>query len=138
MWKSDDTGSRFVARRIPKRSLQDCMEASLGAGFATAGIDMALHVGTALGLGFGGPLPWPVRYDRLPESPVPSMFKDIQEILGYEFKSGMLLIEAVTHPSFRSPTNSSYQRLEFLGDGMSSITPFGFLDSSHIRLGSPD
>jgi endoribonuclease Dicer len=114
---SETMPSRFVERRIPKRSLQDCMEASLGAGFATGGISMAIRVGNALGLGFGGPLPWPARYDRLPESPVPAMFAEVQEILGYEFKSGQLLIEAVTHPSFRSPHNSSYQRLEFMGDG---------------------
>lgn len=113
----DPKPHRFVERRIPKRSLQDCMEASLGAGFATGGISMGLRVGTALGLGFGGPLPWPARYDRLMDSPVPVMFNEVQEILGYEFRCGHLLIEAVTHPSFRSPTNSSYQRLEFMGDG---------------------
>ena len=93
------------------------MEASLGAGFATGGLPMALRVGTALGLGFGGTLTWDARYERLPETPVPVMFREIQEILGYEFKCGHLLIEAVTHPAFRSPTNSSYQRLEFMGDG---------------------
>lgn len=111
---------RSVERRIPKRSLQDCMEASLGAGFSTGGITMALRVGTALGLGFGGTLPWAARYDRLPESPVPIMFAEVQQVLGYEFRCGQLLVEAVTHPSFRSPTNSSYQRLEFMGDGKTS------------------
>ena len=113
----DPKPHRYVERRIPKRSLQDCMEASLGAGFATAGISMAIRVGNALGLGFGGTLPWYARYNRLPASPVPVMFNEVQEILGYEFRCGHLLIEAVTHPSFRSPTNSSYQRLEFMGDG---------------------
>ncbi|GJE87973.1 hypothetical protein PsYK624_040560 [Phanerochaete sordida] len=124
---SDPMPDRFVSRRMPKRSLQDCMEASLGAGFATAGISMALRVGTALGLGFGGPLPWPARYDRQPETPVAVMFNDIQEILGYEFKSGHLLIEAVTHPSFRSPTNSSYQRLEFMGDALIDLVVMRYL-----------
>ena len=120
----DPNPRRWVERRIPKRSLQDCMEASLGAGFATGGLTMALRVGTALGLGFGGTLPWSARYERLPQSPVPVMFKEIQEILGYDFRCGHLLIEAVTHPSFRSPTNSSYQRLEFMGDGeCSNIYP---------------
>lgn len=124
---SDPMPDRYVSRRFPKRSLQDCMEASLGAGFATGGIRMALQVGTALGLGFGGPLPWPARYERLPETPVPVMFHEIQEILGYEFKSGHLLIEAVTHPSFRSPTNSSYQRLEFMGDALIDLVVMRYL-----------
>ena len=79
---------------------------------------MALRTGTALGLSLGGPLPWSMRYGRrLPESPVAALFKELQEILNYEFKSGALLVEAVCHPSFRSPGTSSYQRLEFLGDG---------------------
>lgn len=111
------TPSRYVARRIPKRSLQDCMEATLGASFVTGGIPMALRAGTALGLSLGGPLPWTTKYTLRPETPVSPLFADLQEILGYWFRSGQLLVEAVTHPSFRSADSSSYQRLEFLGDG---------------------
>lgn len=115
----DLSGShRSVVRRFPRRSLQDCMEATLGAAFVTGGIDMALRCGTALGLSLGGSLPWGMRYSgRNPESPVSTLFNELQEILNYEFRSGALLVEAVCHPSFRSPSTSSYQRLEFLGDG---------------------
>lgn len=109
---------RCVLRQFPRRSLQDCMEAILGASFATGGIDMALHAGTALGLSFGGPAPWYQRYAHsLPESPVSPLFLGLQETLGYEFQYGQLLLEAITHPSFRSTDCCSYQRLEFLGDG---------------------
>ncbi|TBU24821.1 hypothetical protein BD309DRAFT_1080474 [Dichomitus squalens] len=108
---------RRALRQYPRRSLQDCMEAILGASFASGGIDMALRAGTALGLSFGGPTPWYVRYSgRLKEAPAAPLFAGLQETLGYTFKHGHLLLEAITHPSFRSTDCSSYQRLEFLGD----------------------
>ncbi|WP_324751488.1 ribonuclease III [Roseovarius sp. Pro17] len=37
-------------------------------------------------------------------------------LLGHDFASPALLIEAVTHPSMSSPSRSDNQRLEFLGD----------------------
>jgi endoribonuclease Dicer len=94
------------------------MEATLGAAFLTGGIPMALRTGDALGLAFGGARPWSLRYGRSPEgSSVPAFFEDLQESLGYRFHESWLLVEAVTHPSFVSSGGSSYQRLEFLGDG---------------------
>jgi endoribonuclease Dicer len=120
---SDPTPFRYTKRCFPRRSLQDCMEAILGASFATAGLPMALRAGTALGLCFGGPIPWPLRYGwKVERSPLPPLFLCLQETLGYEFKCGELLVEAVTHPSFRSGATSSYQRLEFLGDGKKLLT----------------
>ncbi|RPD59261.1 hypothetical protein L226DRAFT_510467 [Lentinus tigrinus ALCF2SS1-7] len=118
---------RSALRQFPRRSLQDCMEAILGASFATGGIDMALRAGTALGLSFGGPAPWYVRYSHLcPEAPVSPLFKDLQERLVYSFSHGQLLLEAITHPSFRTD-NSSYQRLEFLGDALVDLVVTDYL-----------
>lgn len=109
---------RRVTRQFPRRSLQDCMEATLGAAFMTAGMNLALRAGDALGLAFGGSQPWSIRYSRLPyKSPVPPLFLDLQDRIGYEFHRGELLVEAMTHPSFCSNDSPSYQRLEFLGDG---------------------
>ena len=109
---------RYVPRQFARRSLQDCMESTLGASFLAGGIPMALQAGSALRLAFGGPHPWPLRY-RLPEpSPAPALFEALQERLGYTFRCSSLLVEAVTHPSFTvSSLDPSYQRLEFLGDG---------------------
>ena len=108
----------MVRKEYPRRSLQDCMEATLGAAFLTGGIDMALRTGDALGLSMGGPLPWSLRYSRPPEpSLIPSIFADLQASMGYDFHRGELLVEAITHPSFTTSAGSSYQRLEFLGDG---------------------
>jgi len=109
---------RESRREYPRRSLQDCMEATLGAAFLHGGMDMALRAGDALGMSVGGPIPWPLRYSRPPESsPVPPLFAELQTTLGYEFHRGELLVEAATHPSFAPTGGSSYQRLEFLGDG---------------------
>ncbi|KAG9318230.1 hypothetical protein JVU11DRAFT_311 [Chiua virens] len=108
-----------VRREYPRRSLQDCMEATLGAAFLTGGIDMALRAGDTLGLSMGGALPWSLRYSRLPEPTlVPPIFADLQDLMGYRFHRGELLIEAITHPSFTTSAGSSYQRLEFLGDAV--------------------
>ena len=119
-----------VYREYPRRSLQDCMEATLGAAFLTGGIDMALRAGDSLGLSVGGPLPWPLRYSRPPEpSLVPLIFTDLQASMGYEFHRGELLIEAITHPSFTTSVGSSYQRLEFLGDGNVGLSRTTYLDA---------
>jgi endoribonuclease Dicer len=53
---------------------------------------------------------------------VPPLFADLQVTLGYEFHRGDLLVEAATHPSFAPTGGSSYQRLEFLGDGERNST----------------
>jgi endoribonuclease Dicer len=118
---TEPVACRTTSRCFPRRSLQDCMEATLGASFITGGIQMSLHAGEALGLAFGGPTPWPMRYSRKPEaSPVSALFNSLEDSLGYTFHRSELLLEAVTHPSFvLSSGGSSYQRLEFLGDGES-------------------
>lgn len=116
--------SRRVARQFPRRSLQDCMEAILGAAFMSGGMNIALRAGDALGLSFGGSQPWSVRYSRPPyKSPVPPLLLDLQARIGYEFHRGEILVEAMTHPSFCSSDNPSYQRLEFLGDGQCIFLP---------------
>jgi len=94
----------------------------------TCGMNMALRAGDALGLSFGGQQPWSVRYSR-PSSkvPTPVLLLDLQESIGYEFHRGDLLVEAMTHPSFCSSENPSYQRLEFLGDALIDIVVMKYL-----------
>ncbi|KZT11110.1 uncharacterized protein LAESUDRAFT_642494 [Laetiporus sulphureus 93-53] len=122
------TPHRSALRSFPRRSLQDCMEAILGASYSTGGMNMALRAGTALGLSFGGPLSWNARYlNSLPEEPVSKLFTGLQEALGYQFRCGTLLLEAATHPSFGSNETSSYQRLEFLGDALLDLVVIKYL-----------
>jgi endoribonuclease Dicer len=112
---------RSVKRRMARRSLQDCMEAIIGAGYLTGRIAMALRVGAALGLNFGGPVPWHLRYAPLSNTQLAGVgYSKLQDALGYEFQHAELLQEALTHPSFWSG-GKSYQRLEFLGDGTTLV-----------------
>ncbi|TRM59881.1 hypothetical protein BD626DRAFT_606328 [Schizophyllum amplum] len=120
--------ARCARRSFPRRSLQDCMEATLGASFLTGGIDMALHAGTALGLAFGGSEPWPRRYAPPARSTVPDLFRELQAKLGYTFRNGALLCEAATHSSFASlDSQGSYERLEFLGDAVINLVVVEYL-----------
>jgi len=119
--------ARYVLREIPRRSLQDCMEAILGASFLAGGINIALQTGTSLGLEFGGPLPWFLRYPHpVKPEPLPPLFAALEERLGYRFQRQDILREALTHPStslsLEGQWSPSYQRLEFLGDGIYSVS----------------
>ncbi|KAI0373238.1 hypothetical protein BV20DRAFT_963060 [Pilatotrama ljubarskyi] len=119
---------RRTLRQFPRKSMQDCVESILGASFATGGVDMALQAGAALGICVGSPTPWFMRYGlRLPESKPSPLFLTLQETLGYSFKHGQLLLDAVTHPSFASTDSSSYQRLEFLGDALIDMVVTDYL-----------
>ncbi|KAJ3843793.1 P-loop containing nucleoside triphosphate hydrolase protein [Lentinula raphanica] len=119
----------FASRSYPRRSLQDCMEATLGAAFLTGGIPMALQAGNALGLTFGGPSHWSLRYSRVENTMIPPMYTRLQDQLGYDFNNVYLLREALTHPSFASEAEiiPSYQRLEFLGDALLDLVVIHYL-----------
>ncbi len=48
--------------------------------------------------------------------------KDLEEIIGYNFRNKSLLVQALTHPSTKKTLNSKdYERLEFLGDSVISL-----------------
>lgn len=113
-----------VKRNFARRSLQDCMEAILGAAYICGGIDHALRAGDALGLCFGGSRPWRDRYEPAKNVPPAPLFTTLQQELGYTFTNGALLVEAVKHPSFDAEGGPSYQRLEFLGDGEQYLSLF--------------
>ncbi|WP_291950233.1 ribonuclease III [Campylobacter sp.] len=53
------------------------------------------------------------------------MFKKLQERLEYRFKNENLLIEALTHKSYKKPYNN--ERLEFLGDAVMDLIVGEFL-----------
>lgn len=116
--KDDIRDRKMVGKRIPRRGLQDCVEALLGASFIAGGIPMALKTGVCLGLSFGGIQPWSERCGAadVGEIGVPALVVGLEKELGYVFENPRLLVEAVTHPSFEYSSTPSYQRLEFLGD----------------------
>lgn len=53
--------------------------------------------------------------------------KQIEKILGYNFKNIQLLESALTHPSLMPDVMKNYQRLEFLGDALLGFLVAGWL-----------
>lgn len=120
-YNEQDRRLRKEARRaVPRRSLQDCMEALLGASYLLGGVDIAMRTASVLGLEVGAPVPWFMRSTETKAvyegDELPLMFQGLENNLGYRFKNTDVLREALSHPSFATD-GSSYQRLEFLGDG---------------------
>ena len=115
---------RSATKMFPRKSLQDSMEALLGASFRSGGIPLALLTGTSLGLDFGGPLPWFMRYaNNVKPTPISALFASLEGSLGYKFRHNHTLLEALSHPSSVASSDfPSYQRLEFLGDGKMSCS----------------
>ena len=116
----DEFDRPLAGQKLPRKAMQDCMEAILGVAWLSGGIERVLEAGTSLGLCFGGTTPWPRRYKRRDRlvSEVPPGFRALMDTLGYHFTDVWLLVEALTHPSCQSKETWRYNRLEFLGDGM--------------------
>ena len=112
----DEHGLSYVKRHIPRRSIQDCMEALLGAALLSGGIQCGLSAGTKMGLCFGGADPWPTRYEKVEPTPRANICAALEDALGYHFKDQRLVMEAINHPT-SATGGATYQRLEFLGDG---------------------
>jgi endoribonuclease Dicer len=128
---------------VPQKALSDCMEALLGAGWCSGGLQTALEVGTALGLAFGGTKPWHLR----PIPPRPAIaganyksFEALEERLGHSFKDKTLMAEAsvmreayaqrsyahrLTHQSCNvlDSMPAAYERIEYLGDALVDVCP---------------
>jgi dsRNA-specific ribonuclease len=102
--------------------IADVIESLIGASYITGGLDRAfVCIQTLLPLE-----PWStitsannILYDAAPTGDSLVAFGILETLLGYTFNRKKLLLEALTHASFRnSQENSSYERLEFLGDAV--------------------
>ncbi|XP_030481788.2 ribonuclease 3-like protein 3 isoform X2 [Cannabis sativa] len=63
---------------------------------------------------------------------------ELEEIIGYKFNDRNLIEQAMTHPSFvRGNRNSSYDRLEYLGDSIISVlfTKLHYFEYSNFSSG---
>ncbi|KAH9484058.1 Endoribonuclease Dicer-like protein 3a [Psilocybe cubensis] len=119
---------RYYNSAYPRRSLQDCMEAILGASFLAGSIPLSLQTGTALGLEFGGSLPWFMRYSQnIEPTTIAPLFSSLEKDLGYKFRYNHLLLESLSHPSCTNSNVPSYQRLEFLGDAILDLVVIYYL-----------
>ncbi|KAI9823834.1 MAG: hypothetical protein M1819_001114 [Sarea resinae] len=99
------------------------VEALIGAAYLDGGMNRALSCLRT----FLPELPWlslsnrhASLYGRIALTvPLPPHFLELEELIGYKFNKKLLLIEAMTHPSFQGETaREPYQRLEFLGDAV--------------------
>ncbi|KAI9750626.1 MAG: hypothetical protein M1835_001365 [Candelina submexicana] len=134
-------------RQISSKTLADVVEALIGAAFIDGGVSKAL---TCLAI-FVPEISWqPLGfrltslYETIPLSiPLPPHLVGLQTLIGYHFTKSILLIEAMTHPSFTGGTlsvSSSYQRLEFLGDAVldnlvvSAIFSQAKREYSHVEM----
>jgi hypothetical protein len=84
--------------------------AVLGAAYLTGGIALALDIGHEFRLRMGDREQWNRKDDDHSMEAVPRMLLDLQDRLGYEFRSPRLLVEALTHASFPSAVTSELGR----------------------------
>ncbi|MCJ1304816.1 hypothetical protein MMC08_007629 [Hypocenomyce scalaris] len=110
-------------REMSTKTLADVVEALIGAAYLDGGVDKALAC-LAVFLPEVPWLPLSEQHRRLynavtDDLKLPPRFLQLEELIGYTFTKKTLLIDAMTHPSYRGPNAAmSYQRLEFLGDSV--------------------
>ncbi|KAI1817583.1 RNase3 domain-containing protein [Poronia punctata] len=111
-------------KQISTKTLADVVESLIGAAFQEGGMSKAL---ICMGI-FLPEVKW---YD-LPRGhmlisntkqikpDLPPQYKVLEDLIGYEFRNKTLLLEAITHGSWNlyMSTESSMERLEFLGDAI--------------------
>ncbi|KUI57727.1 Dicer-like protein 2 [Cytospora mali] len=111
-------------REMSTKTLADVVESIIGVSYIDGGLPKALHC-MSLFLGEGKFDDFSVTRDTLfgaaePKNMVlPSVFRPLEELIGYEFREKSLLVEAMTHASFNVPgTTACLDRLEFIGDSI--------------------
>lgn len=109
---------------LSTKILADVVESLIGAAFLEGGYTKALKC-ISLFIPENNLKPLNSRLESMfmraaSSSSIPSSnLRDLETLIGYEFKHKTLLVEAITHPSYTSDMNTvSYQRLEFLGDAL--------------------
>jgi endoribonuclease Dicer len=109
------------------------------ASYVDGGLNAALSTATHFKLCAGGLVPWEDRNYNLYRSNEgnghTALLNPLEEQLGYTFRYAKLLLEALCHPTFRHDDTPSYQRLEFLGDGMFIVlVDIVFSNYSSLRI----
>jgi dsRNA-specific ribonuclease len=111
------------ARRLSTKTLADVVEALIGASYADGGLSKALQCisvfitepswrDTSVGRDMM------LRAARKDDRNL-GVVAPVQEMIGYEFKTTSLLLEALTHGSYIADSEvRSLERLEFLGDAV--------------------
>jgi dsRNA-specific ribonuclease len=102
--------------------LADVVESLIGVGYLCGGLEKAfVCMQTLLPLEPWSPIPEAnvSLYEAAPSDITVTQFDVLEPLIGYTFNKKTLLLEALTHNSYTGPhVNSSYDRLEFLGDAV--------------------
>ena len=107
-------------RNLSSKILADVVEALIGAAFTDGGMPKALACPRV----FLPELNWQplaIRqadlYGLVPDVDLPTTLQSLERLIGYQFSKKALLIEALTHASCNTGSQS-LERLEFLGDSI--------------------
>ena len=107
-------------RDMSSKVLADVVEALIGAAMVNSGIPNALKC-LQIFLPEQEWQPLETRrnflFERAPDMDLPATLQPLEDLIGYTFKKKALLIEAMTHASYKSGSQS-LERLEFLGDAV--------------------
>lgn len=121
------------AHELSTKVLADVVEALIGASYEHGGFDLAVKCLQKFGLGIPRWETVSTNVSRAlslveEQEGLPEQFSLVERMLGYQFKRRMLLVEALTHPTYQGDLdNVSYERLEFLGDSALDMVVTDFL-----------
>ncbi|XP_014491482.1 endoribonuclease Dicer homolog 2 isoform X2 [Vigna radiata var. radiata] len=105
-------------RKIELKKVADVVEALIGAIISTGDEESALSFINWIGIEVDtNIMPYERHLSIDPENLV--KVKDLESVLNYKFEDPYLLVEALTHGSYKRPEiRTCYERLEFLGDAV--------------------
>lgn len=127
-----------VKRQMSSKVLADVVEALIGAAFVDGGLSKAYECIQTL-------LPretwWDadLQFDEILketlEGPTPVNLPLLEQLVGHTFTFPSLLLEAITHASYPHTNQTSYERLEFLGDAILDliVTPKLYAHPRELR-----
>ncbi|KAF2027546.1 dicer-like protein 2 [Setomelanomma holmii] len=116
-----DTNSEKTTDRSSKL-LADVVESLIGVSYVIGGFDKAFRcIETLLPLEKWTSIPSAVvlLHEASPKGTFTAGIEVLENLIGYAFGQKGILLEALTHPSYKGPhVHCSYERLEFLGDAV--------------------
>ncbi|THU86774.1 P-loop containing nucleoside triphosphate hydrolase protein [Dendrothele bispora CBS 962.96] len=131
------------SEQMSKKVLADVIESLIGAAYLTGGLDLGCECVKFFGLGLRNWLPLSQRVESLIQAvrepdELPPQVLYVERILDYTFTRKLLLVEALTHPTYQQNLGTvSYERLEFLGDSILDMVCTDYLYRAEGKNYSP-
>jgi dsRNA-specific ribonuclease len=116
---SDIKRGSGARRNLSSKVIADVVESLTGAAYIDSGMDSARQCIHAFLSDIRAPPPPLPHYPTFTEYSNSLAILKHESMVGRQFSNRTLLVEALTHPSYRGDVKTeSYQRLEFLGDAV--------------------